>query len=860
MINFKKQANNTLKAGYPIVPISAGTKAPLIKEWQKRDFGINDINAGVGVKCGQGVNPICAVDLDVTDAKMVDQLTQWCSTNIGVTVERVGNAPKTLLVYRAAEANWRKAKSVIYAGEDGKDQAVEILGDGQQFVAYHVHPTTNKPYEWVDFLGGIESVHASDLPTITEKQISDLLDYFDTLAAAKNLSVKVNSPRANVTPTRTNANDSDDFMAGMPVGVDLAESQALLNNVTNYDYDNFIAMGMALHAEYKGSEAAYSVWLEWASRSDNFKDASFLENHWRNFKENSNGVTLRSLLKVGYEAKEVVEKEVKVNAITEYKNAISACKDAFELEAALKKIGTTLDTSEVITYSEVKNSAKNAFKSLVGTTLTNANLDKMLNAGGGRKKQNADEPDEIALTEFGNATRMLEKFGKDIMFAADTETWYRWKNNYWQVSSATEMEHLAKRTLDEWIADADVDSNDEDTYNFMKASQTLRMMTSMVKIVRTEPKTMVMTENLDLNLDVLTCTNGSVNLQTGELIAPNRADLATLSTLIDYDPTATCPIFEQTVSEVFFGDAELIAFFKRLMGYTLLAKPTDSLLVIPYGQGSNGKSTVLGAIKDALGLHGVMSASEMFTSTGGFTSSGGPRDDIIRLRGRRFIYTSELDEDRDLKEGLVKSMTGGEAMSARSAYSRKFVEFKPTWTVVMPTNHKPNIKGDDFAIWRRVMLIPFTRNFSTDPAIVKDTGRAAKLEKELQGILNWLVAGAIEYQAVGVNPPASIELARENYKKDMDLLAEWIEDCCIITPDGVAPNQALWASWERFADARGELRFISNARTLNRKLAGRGDIKAVKNVKGMRGRGMQGIMIKPQDFDDEAIVFDNLDS
>lgn len=247
-------------------------------------------------------------------------------------------------------------------------------------------------------------------------------------------------------------------------------------------------------------------------------------------------------------------------------------------------------------------------------------------------------------------------------------------------------------------------------------------------------------------------------------------------------------------------------------------------------------------------MHAVMAASEMFTSAGGFTSVGGPRDDILRLRGRRFVYTSEPDEDRELKEGLIKSMTGGEAMSARSAYSRTFVEFTPTWTVIMPTNHKPVIKGDDHGIWRRILLLPFTRNFSADPDIVKDNTRGEKLAKELSGILNWLVQGALAYQKEGLNPPASIEAARNEYKEDMDLLAEWIDECCVLDSSAVASNKSLWTSWESFADARGELRFISNARTLNKKLAGRANVKAVKDVAGCRGRGMSGIGLKPQEF------------
>lgn len=844
MKNFKLQALSLADGGYPIVPIATGTKAPLIKEWQKRSFDASDIRAGVGVKCGQGVNPICAIDIDVTDADMAGALSEWCADNIGMTAERVGSAPKTLLVYRAPAAGWRKVKSTIYAGADGADQAIEILGDGQQFVAYHIHPGTGREYEWVDFLGGIEATPAAELPFVSEKQIAELLAYFDSMMVNAGLQVKSVSKARNASVAPATA-DSDDFMAGMTVGVDLAESRDLLTNIHDYDYDSFIAMGMALHAEYFGSDDAYDVWLEWASRSDNFKDASFLENHWRNFKENTGGVTLRTLLKRGYEAKSAAVKAIKIADVARFKDAISNSNDSFALEAALKDVGKDLDTNDVVMLGEVKAAAKAKYKNLVGTAITNRDLDRLLNAG---RAPSTTLDAKNSYTEFGNATRMLEKYGKDIMFAADTETWYRWRDNYWQISSQTEIEQLAKRTIDDWVRDTTIEAGDDAGHNFIQASQSVRMMSAMVKIVRTEPQTMVVTEMLDVNKKLFTCKNGSIDLSTGELLAPDRTELSTISSLVDYDAEAKCPVFTKTVSEVFFDDAELVAFFKRLMGYTMLGAPDEDMIVIPYGNGSNGKSTVLGAIKDAMGMHAVMAASEMFTASGGFTSAGGPRDDILRLRGRRFVYTSEPDEDRELKEGLIKSMTGGEAMSARSAYSRKFVEFVPTWTVIMPTNHKPVIKGDDFGIWRRILLLPFTRNFSNDPDIVKDNTRGDKLALELSGILNWLVEGALEYQKVGLNPPASIQAARDSYKEDMDLLAEWIDDCCVVDTDAVASNHSLWASWQAFAEARGELRFISNARTLNKKLAGRANVKAVKDIKGCRGRGMQGIGLKAQEF------------
>ena len=107
--------------------------------------------------------------------------------------------------------------------------------------------------------------------------------------------------------------------------------------------------------------------------------------------------------------------------------------------------------------------------------------------------------------------------------------------------------------------------------------------------------------------------------------------------------------------------------------------------------------------------------------------------------------------------------------------------------------------------------MPFTRNFDQDLTVTKDPDRAAKLMAEGPGVLRWCVEGARAYQELGLQVPASVRKARDDYKTDMDLLSEWLDECCEVGPNHVSDNGALWASWESFAKARGELRFIASA-------------------------------------------------
>ncbi|MFK7368296.1 DNA primase, partial [Acinetobacter baumannii] len=113
--------------------------------------------------------------------------------------------------------------------------------------------------------------------------------------------------------------------------------------------------------------------------------------------------------------------------------------------------------------------------------------------------------------------------------------------------------------------------------------------------------------------------------------------------------------FEKTVLDAFFGDEEMANFFRRLMGYAILGNPKENLMVIPFGDGSNGKSTVLTTIFKALGDYAKMTPAETFLGEGR-SNAGGAREDLLRLRGARFVYVGEPEENKELKEGLVKSM------------------------------------------------------------------------------------------------------------------------------------------------------------------------------------------------------------
>lgn len=452
-----------------------------------------------------------------------------------------------------------------------------------------------------------------------------------------------------------------------------------------------------------------------------------------------------------------------------------------------------------------------------------------------------------ALTEMGNADRMLDAYGADLMYVLQMEKWYRWSGIFWQYCYPDEMRNLADTTIRNLPKEMDgMDSSMQQAfYKFALDSQKTSMVSAMIKHAQANGSVVRHAKYLDADKNVLGVLNGAVDLRTGILLAPDRNLFITSTCNTTYNPAATAPWFVQTVSDCFYGDAEMVSFFKRLMGYTLLADPKEQILVIPFGSGANGKSTVLVAIQNTLGQYARGVPSETFVSTQANVSgnAGGAREDLLRLRGARYVYISEIEEGSQLKESLVKTLTGGEPIVARGIHAKESIEFTPTFVGIMPTNHKPTIKGDDNGIWRRIMLIPFMRNFKTDPHIVHDSQRPDKLNYEREGILRWLVEGAIEYRAYGLCAPAAVREATADYRDEMDYMKEWLENYCEFDPSFRDTKADLFNSWKHFAEPRGLLRYMSSQNQLARRLQSDA-VKPLKQVAGKKGRGFSGIRLK----------------
>lgn len=603
---------------------------------------------------------------------------------------------------------------------------------------------------------------------------------------------------------------------------------------------------MALHHEFDGSDEALDLADEWSATGDSYAGRRDVEGRWRSFgRRAGGGITGRWLLAWRRDHLAQDSEKRMRDALQEMQGLVSETEDMLILQQqVIPRISTILlefPVLELEAYAVVSAKAKK-----LGTPITKTEFKKLVKV---ERRTDAVDNSLPKLTEFGNTERMLRKYGENLMYVPDLEQWFVWTGFYWRkaLGGRTEIAHFAKETIKDLPSEVDQHvGNQEEFYAFCAISQRAQMVNAMVALAESDHRVVVPSFELDKHSHYLGVKNGVVDLRTGQLMPPDRDLRITLVAGCDYNPSARAPLFERTIRDVFFDDNDMVDYVMRAFGYALTGNPKEDIMFVAFGNGANGKSTIFNVVREAFGDYARSADAASFVADSKGAGAGGPREDLVRLRGARFVYVNEPDEDGHLREGSVKSMTGGDTITARGIHAKSSVELKPTWTVFMPTNHKPIIRGTDNGIWRRMGMLPFERNFEKDAVLQKDGSRREKLRAELPGILALVVRSAMRYQAVGLEPPAKVKAARDEYRNQMDLLAEWIDECCDLAP-GVSTKMAdLWDSWSTFANRRGNLFYIKSATALGRRLDAR--FSSARDRSGARVRLGIGLKCRQEIF------------
>jgi len=402
------------------------------------------------------------------------------------------------------------------------------------------------------------------------------------------------------------------------------------------------------------------------------------------------------------------------------------------------------------------------------------------------------------LTDSGNAELFASINGGRIRYDHRRGLWLRWGNHCWEHDSDGELFRLAKDAARERYKRAESISDLDQRKTEAKwsiSSESRQRIDATLSLARSEKALADCGDGWNADPFLLAVNNGVVDLRTGTLRAGRPEDRINIHCDIDYLPEAPCPRWLSFLEEIFGGDREMIDFIYRSAGYCASGDTREQVLFVCYGTGSNGKGSFLNSIRKALGGYG----HNIPFQTLEMQDRGAIPNDLAGLVDRRFVTASETNQTSRLNEARIKALTGNDPISARFMRGEWFT-FEPAAKFWLGVNHKPRVQDDSFGFWRRVRLIPFTRQFTGAKA---DLHLDEKLNAELPGILWWIVCGCLSWQEEGLNPPAIVTTATEAYRVESDLLAEFFAERCIIGPLFTVGGNDLYKSYRAWAEARG---------------------------------------------------------
>lgn len=424
-------------------------------------------------------------------------------------------------------------------------------------------------------------------------------------------------------------------------------------------------------------------------------------------------------------------------------------------------------------------------------------------------------------SDAGNAERLVDRFGPDVRWSdgVQGDGWLVWDGTRWAPDNMRQLNTYALHVGRDVIAHAAAVSQQLRDVQARAGSPPSPAESAQISALRTEAKlwerwardsemvghvkamqtlaqghVAIDQERLDADAWALNTPSGVVRLLTGGLEPHDRDALHTKIT--GASPEGDCPTWIAFLTRIMGGDAEMVAFLQRVVGYCLTGSTREQCIFILYGNGSNGKSTFLDTIRSVLGDYVRHARAETFMKD---NRGGGIPNDVAALRGARVVTASEPSQGERLDESLVKEMTGDSAMTARFMRG-EFFTFQPQFKVLLATNHRPVIRGTDHGIWRRIRLVPFTEKISDEE---KDRELGAKLAREASGILRWAVEGCLAWQREGLNPPEAVLMATDAYRADMDLLGHFLAERCVVGAQTVK-NTPLYKAFYDWCTDNGE--------------------------------------------------------
>lgn len=436
------------------------------------------------------------------------------------------------------------------------------------------------------------------------------------------------------------------------------------------------------------------------------------------------------------------------------------------------------------------------------------------------------------FTELGNMERMFALYGGDIRYCKALG-WLVWDGVVWE-PNAEKVATYAVATIRSMYSEAaslldaasktpdsakekrnELSSSASALTNWAKHSETLKMVQSMIGLLKSHPGIHIEMSELDRHPYLFNFSNCTVDVRTGKQHAHSRDDFLTMSVPFRYNPDASSPTFQRFVAECMLGNVELVGYLQKAFGMCLTADVSEQKWFLLIGSGANGKTTLLEAI--AYTMSDYATTIDPATISVSRKDGSAASSDIASLRGKRLVRVSETEQGTRLASELVKRMTGGDAQKARFLYKDEF-EFLYTHKLFVYTNHEPVVEDASVGFWRRVCRIPFNLKLE-DPQ--KDLSLPKKLQDEAEGILAWMVRGAIAWHKEGLAIPEIVTNATREYQQAQDILGTFIRQYCLCDKAEKVRTSVFRAEYNKWLEEEQGMRLTTQPK-LKRDMQDRG--------------------------------------
>lgn len=412
-------------------------------------------------------------------------------------------------------------------------------------------------------------------------------------------------------------------------------------------------------------------------------------------------------------------------------------------------------------------------------------------------------------SDAGNAELFAFLHGGETCYIHQMKQWAIYNNDHWERDEKSGILLKAKGAVRlrqqaaTQIADGDTRKR---ALAFTIKSESTYALNAMLDQAKAEPSIATSVTEWDADPWLLGVANGVVDLRTGELVNDSRTCLISKRCTVPYDPNAKCPRWEQALREILVTekgkvDVDMVTYMRRALGYSITGNVQEENVVLGDGGGRNGKDTICETVSYILGDYSLSLPFDVLAVKSGRGAHNQLTPELAALHGVRFLFVSEIEEGQTLSAALLKKLSGGNTLTVNPKYVKPF-SFEPTHKLWIFSNHRPRITDTTDSIWARLHRVPFRVGFGTADEVPyaqfrkkKDPRLKEILRNESQGILAWLVRGALEWQKHGLQPPISVNTATTEYRRDEDVLGNWLEEHCVVGNGYKTPGKELYANY-----------------------------------------------------------------